>query len=160
MGCYPFSYTLATGVFTRIIKNKTLTGFPGLPADPRLPRTPDGPCHSIKGRDTTSFRFKNNHFLSYPEFHPITSSRYYSLSNDVAEGVIMTRGNRMTIRLFLSARLRSRMFFRTSICATMWAAGTNKSSGWGWIQGEIKWKESMYKNVYDGILLLLITHNR
>ena len=64
MRCYPFSHTLATGVFTRIIKNKALTGFPGLPADPRLPRTPGGPCHSIKGRDTTSFRFKNDHFLS------------------------------------------------------------------------------------------------
>ena len=160
MGCNPFSYTLATGVFTRIIKNKTLTGFPGLPADPRLPRTPDGPCHSIKGRDTTSFRFKNDHFLSYPEFHPITSSRYYSLSNVVTEGVITTRSNRMTFRLFLSARLRSRLFFRSSICATMWAAGTNKISGWGWIQGEIKWKESRCKNGCDDILLLLITHNR
>ena len=91
MGCYPFSYTLATGVFIRIIKNKTLTGFPGLPADPRLPRTPGGPCHSIKGRDATSFRSKNDHFLS--------------------------------------ARLSSRMFFRTSVCATIRAAGTNKSSG-------------------------------
>ena len=81
MGCYPFSYTLETGVFTRITKNKTLTGFPGLPADPRLPRTPAGPCHSIKGRDANYFRFKNDHFPS--------------------------------------ARLRSTMFLRTSICATV-----------------------------------------
>ena len=40
--------------------------------------------------------------LSWPEFHPITSSRYYSLSNDVTEGVITTRSNRMKFRLALS----------------------------------------------------------
>ena len=81
MGCYPFSHTLATGAFTLNIKYKILTGFPGIPGDPRFPRAPDGPCHSSKGRDATSFRFKNDYFLS--------------------------------------ARLRSRMIFRQSICATM-----------------------------------------